>query len=829
MEFNIQKIKKTAYNYNYIGENNLKNIYNQWDLFLNLSLSEGNSHYAFTINYPNEEIHKLYNYEPIFKNILNIHPISKNEEIINPFNNKKYNDFDDLRTCYKTESSLWIDLVYGLVQLNSNIGLESWSFGIIEQNKQGIIHIHGLIAIKNLVDYNKNISINIINLLKEKYPWIDILIKNLNKFKDIKGWVRYLHENKQWVFEPHFYVLYKDRYVVERFFLDCYLKQYNLKNIDQEKYNTTEEDTCFYGWWNLYYGPAITIDVKSHKITKEFKGIRLYKNEMSENLIIDLICNYMYINDLFIYKENVYKKIQKSLISYEKLGSIKELFFDGFQNIIVNYFIINFPIHFNDFDFYFLIRSFKLKMENNILKIKAVANNIIEFDFSIMEFSDGIYDISNNLFINKDQRNFDLYIKQNKKTIKYYDKCYNRVRRDKPTNWIKGVMNALNNNKDDFIVLCLFIANLFQPINENSKKNFIYIHGPSNTGKTTYSTKVLSRYFGSENIGSIVGDSNFKFQDIQDKLFIILEEFKYRNSLSGEFLKLLGGERLLTSKKYSKDHINLENLKGLIISNNLIKEDNKEIDEALKNRLYLIKFINKILKGDININDTLLKEESNIIIYCNKVYFSFKKKKQNRLKQIINTNSSNKTYMNLIHKSKNSFSLYKYIYSHVINKIENKQFKDKNKFKMKFVNHTNSVFLQYQFINRVYRKTEDVLLLTNTTQPTENTTVWEIGKLKDNRIQYMNRNFMATSDEYTLKQLKEKSDMGLVDDISELIKNNKDKVNLIENDLYKIFNKDDILQQCINTKSKTEICIEMYNIKYGMDWVFKIEQIWFTL
>jgi hypothetical protein len=106
MEFNIQKIKKTAYNYNYIGENNLKNIYNQWDLFLNLSLSEGNSHYAFTINYPNEEIHKLYNYEPVLKNILNIHPISKNEEIINPIYNKKYNDFDDLRTCYKTESSL---------------------------------------------------------------------------------------------------------------------------------------------------------------------------------------------------------------------------------------------------------------------------------------------------------------------------------------------------------------------------------------------------------------------------------------------------------------------------------------------------------------------------------------------------------------------------------------------------------------------------------------------------------------------------------------------------------------------------------------------------
>ena len=48
------------------------------------------------------------------------------------------------------------------------------------------------------------------------------------------------------------------------------------------------------------------------------------------------------------------------------------------------------------------------------------------------------------------------------------------------------------------------------------------------------------------------------------KLFIILEEFKYKNSLSGEFLKLLGGERLLTSKKYSKNHISLENLKDVI-------------------------------------------------------------------------------------------------------------------------------------------------------------------------------------------------------------------------------------------------------------------------
>jgi hypothetical protein len=249
MEFSIQKSKPTSYNYNYNGENNLKEIYNQWDLFINWSLDNGNSHYAFTINYPNEQINKLYNYEPLFKNILNIHPISKNEEIINPYNNNKYNDFDDLRICYKTESSLWIDLVYGLFELNLNIGLESWSFAIVEQNKQGIMHIHGIIAIKNLMDYNKNISTNLNNSLKKKYWWVDIVIKNLNKFKDIKGWVRYLHEDKQWVFEPHFYILYKDRYIIEKIFLNCYLKQYNMKNTDQEKYNIDKEDTYLYGWW----------------------------------------------------------------------------------------------------------------------------------------------------------------------------------------------------------------------------------------------------------------------------------------------------------------------------------------------------------------------------------------------------------------------------------------------------------------------------------------------------------------------------------------------------------------------------------------------------
>ena len=81
---------------------------------------------------------------------------------------------------------------------------------ISEENENGIIHIHGIIAIKNLMDYNKNIKNNIMKNFKMSYKFVDITMKDLNKFIDIKGWVRYLHQNNQLIFKPHFYCLKKD-------------------------------------------------------------------------------------------------------------------------------------------------------------------------------------------------------------------------------------------------------------------------------------------------------------------------------------------------------------------------------------------------------------------------------------------------------------------------------------------------------------------------------------------------------------------------------------------------------------------------------------------
>ena len=183
------------------------------------------------------------------------------------------------------------------------------------------------------------------------------------------------------------------------------------------------------------------------------------------------------------------------------------------------------------------------------------------------------------------------------------------------------------------------MASLFQEKSDNIKNNFLYIHGKTNTGKSTYLTKVLTRYFGSENVGTIVNSTNFKFQDLKDKLLVVMDEFKYLSNNSGDFLKLLGGEPLLTTQKYNKDHITINKLMGLILSNCVIVEKNESINKALFERLYVIEFLFNINTNSVNINKSLKDEEANIIIFCNKLYFSYFNKKQKRFKKTKMKNS----------------------------------------------------------------------------------------------------------------------------------------------------------------------------------------------
>jgi hypothetical protein len=74
--------------------------------------------------------------------------------------------------------------------------------------------------------------------------------------------------------------------------------------------------------------------------------------------------------------------------------------------------------------------------------------------------------------------------------------------------------NALNiedklSSNEAFVRLCLSMVN---PIHKNlfDKQATQFIYGKSNTGKTTLIVDILSNYYGSENIGSIINARNFK-------------------------------------------------------------------------------------------------------------------------------------------------------------------------------------------------------------------------------------------------------------------------------------------------------------------------------
>lgn len=141
------------------------------------------------------------------------------------------------------------------------LNIRPWSFNIIKRDCNKIIRIYGIIAVRRPAFEKKDISNIIDNQLKSTGDWVSSVVKYLDKMDNIKEWLYYLHEGQQWVFKPHFYTLYRNRYIVEKYFLDVYLNQYNIENTDKEYYNTEKEEVIFQYWANLYHGPAIEINV----------------------------------------------------------------------------------------------------------------------------------------------------------------------------------------------------------------------------------------------------------------------------------------------------------------------------------------------------------------------------------------------------------------------------------------------------------------------------------------------------------------------------------------------------------------------------------------
>ncbi len=212
--------------------------------------------------------------------------------------------------------------------------------------------------------------------------------------------------------------LYKDMYVWKfPAYILCLEKDY------QEIFmNRLGDVNDIYLSLYLIFDTIKDIDYKGIKL-ENFSGIVLRNNSLSQSVLIDLIQYYLVFNNLYLYKSSVYRKVKNSLVSYELVGSIEEVLYKGFIKNVVGFYTSYFEDYVKGLDFSFLVKNYLIKLKSNVLSIKDISTNRIDPDFSVIEFSDGLYFIKYDRFISKKD-----VLKMNKRleitTVKYYNKSY---------------------------------------------------------------------------------------------------------------------------------------------------------------------------------------------------------------------------------------------------------------------------------------------------------------------------------------------------------------------------------------------------------------------
>jgi hypothetical protein len=154
-------------------------------------------------------------------------------------------------------------------------------------------------------------------------------------------------------------------------------------------------------------------------------GCKIENRNINQETIIGLILYYIQIKGYYLYNDNLYIKIEKSLISYRIVGSIEEILYEKFEENIVNFFQENFDCHFKGFNFYNLIKQYKQKVKKLVETIKDLTTNKINPVFSLLEFTDGIYNYNTNKFLKKS----DIKLNNTATTLKYYDKTYKNLKK----------------------------------------------------------------------------------------------------------------------------------------------------------------------------------------------------------------------------------------------------------------------------------------------------------------------------------------------------------------------------------------------------------------
>lgn len=599
-----------------------KELWNLWGILTSDLIDDGNCFYALTIN----------TYEG---------------GMTDSFLNDDF-EYDD-NPYYK----LYINKI--TTTIYNNFPTTSLFFIVPERNKKGLLHFHCLLSIRNFIDYNLTLRNNI-NYVLVKYldlyskkstdqgierdgiMSIDIKTKCLFGYVNISNWIKYLH---------------KDMFIWKNFAYIYYLISLDFKD------NNYLINRIYCNYYSLSYMKVtyhkMPINVKVRELPENLysniKGVILRENTLNENTLISIIQYYLILNNLFLYKGDIYKKIKDSRISYKLIGSVVDVLYTNFQENVMSFYSFNFKYYFKGFDFDFLIKSYLYKSKNPIKNTNDITTNRIELDFSICEFKDGVYSIKYNRFF----PNSEGCVFTNVSTIKYYDKSYEWTRKNRPEVWLSNVLFALGVEYDKegkfeqneiFLTLCFCLSNAFHG-DILKKRKLMHLHGLSNSGKTTLFVDFLTNYFTVGNIGTISGSSEFKWEDLLDKIIGIVDEYKHNSKNLSNINMIVNNEVIKVPRKYKS----IKAIKPLnavyLIGNKPIIEYDCVMQETINNRMYKIQLLNKI-RGDKNLKKNIYEEEARIVLYLNKLLF-----KQNEVKRL-NNRINNCKVLELININENT-------------------------------------------------------------------------------------------------------------------------------------------------------------------------------
>lgn len=462
--------------------------------------------------------------------------------------------------------------------------LIAYMFYSIEFGENNKPHQHIIVAFKNIIGYNKEFLYNLKNYIVMRTNETDIVLELMLNFVEYKNRFKYIFKEK-------------NEYKYISFFTND-LKEY-YDNYTKSEFKTYE----------------LIFNESKWDYLPSYSNIN---NIYDEHTLINMLNFYFKWKSCKMYKKRIYKKIIGTMVSYKKYLDINEIVNNLIK--IYNELLKIFGIQIEGLDMYMLKTKFFSKMEQILEKTTQIIVEEVNLKFDIVEFTDGVYFLSQDKFVPKEVlKGYEMeYIG----TVKYYKKTYKHLKL--PDTWRNLIEETLNDSIEAQS-LFVYFATLFNKSDELlGKKRIMYVKGAPSTGKTTLLVKIIYNFFGEENVGTIAGNSNFSLEGLLCKELAVIDEAEHLKINTGVLLKITESYNPQAVERKYKQASFITNLSIIFLSNNNIKIENDVVRAAFEKRIRMFEF-KKCLPESVDIYKkiikNIIKEEINIIVYCNKIFF----------------------------------------------------------------------------------------------------------------------------------------------------------------------------------------------------------------